>query len=622
MRFEEELKKLPDRPGVYLMHDAGGEVLYVGKARSLKNRVKQYFQKTVNRGPQILKMIEEISWFETITVDSETEALILECNLIKQYRPRYNTALTDDKAYPYICLTAEDYPRVRLARQIRRDKNEYYGPYVSNKAVHETVRLIQLLFGIRSCERKLPETCGKERPCLNFEMGRCPAPCRGTVPTEEYGRNVERARRFLKGDYAPVLRFLKQKMQAASERLDFEEAMRLRDQIYSVQSLSERQKVSDGNGEDRDVLAFAVNGSEGIAQIFFVRDGRMIGRDHIHIRVAEGDARSTVLSDLIKQFYSGTPVMPKEILVETEPDDGEALRAMLAARTGRKVELRVPRKGEKSALLSLARENAERILKQEMDRVSREEARTAGAQAELVRLLGLPGAKRLEAYDISHISGFATVGSMIVYEDGRPKKNEYRKFRIRFTEGVSDVGSLAEVLYRRFRHGLRERQVLRETAPGQEEGFVHFPDLILMDGGTGQVHAAEAVLEELQLDIPVCGMVKDDRHRTRGLICRGREVPLDPHSEVFHLLTRIQDETHRFAIEYHRSLRGKAQVHSILDDIPGIGTARRRALLKAMPNIDTIRGASTDELAAVPGMNRSAAQNVYAFFHEGEAETH
>ncbi len=614
----EELKKLPQAPGVYLMHDEEGRILYVGKASNLHNRVKSYFAKTVNRGPQIIKMIGEIAWFETITVSSETEALILECNLIKEHRPPYNTLLMDDKTYPYVCLTSgEMYPRVFLSRQIRRDKNEYFGPFTNVTAVRDTIRLMQTVFSLRTCERKLPEQQGKERPCLNYQMGRCPAPCRkDAVSPEEYAENVEKARRFLKGDFRPALTYLKEKMGEAAERLDFEEAARYRDLSESVKVMAEKQKLSEPDGEDRDVLAVASKDGEGIAELFFIRGGRMIGRDHSRIEVAEDDP-AAVLSQVIRQFYSGTPFVPREILVEKEPAEKELLESVLSIRAGRKVTIRVPQRGEKRGLLDLAAENAAGELKRLQEAADREEARSVGAIAALGAMLHTDTPVRIESYDISHISGFATVGSMVVYENGRPKKNDYRKFRIRFVEGNNDTASLTEVLYRRFTHGLKEQSLIRESTDSSDS-FLRFPDLILMDGGKGQVHAAEALLAELGLFIPVCGMVKDDRHRTRGLYFRDEELPIDTRSEVFKLITRIQDETHRFAIEYHRSLRGKSQVHSILDDIPGIGPARRRALLQALPDIEAIKEADINTLKAIPGMNIAAARTVYAFFHGGE----
>ena len=614
----EELKKLPKAPGVYLMHDEEGRILYVGKASNLRSRVKSYFAKTVGRGPQILKMISQIAWFETISVSSETEALILECNLIKEHRPPYNTLLMDDKTYPYICLSlGEAYPRIFLSRRIRRDGHEYFGPYTNVTAVRQTIRLLQEMFSLRSCQRTLPEQQGKERPCLNYQMGRCPAPCqKNSISREEYAAHAERARGFLKGDYREAVAYLKQKMQEASERLDFEEAARLRDLINDVKATAEKQKISDTGGVNRDILALALKEGEGIAEIFFIREGRMIGRDHSRIEAAE-ESRPELLSQVIRQFYSGTPFLPQEILVEEEPAEKELLEQVLSTLGGRKVSIRVPQRGEKKGLLSLAAENAARELERLKEKESRETAGSTGAQESLRELLGMERLSRIESYDISHISGFATVGSMVVYEEGRPKKNDYRKFRIRFAEGGNDTAALSEVLRRRFLHGLKEQDTIRETLGG-EDSFLRFPDLILMDGGRGQVHAAEAVLKELNLAIPVCGMVKDDHHRTRGLYYQDKELPIDTRSQVFKLITRIQDETHRFAIEYHRSLRGRSQVHSILDDIPGIGPARRRALLRALPGIDALREADLDTLAAVPGMNQSIARTVYAFFHEGE----
>lgn len=622
--IKEELKKLPDAPGVYMMHDEEGRILYVGKASSLKNRVKSYFAKTVNRGPQIIRMIQEIAWFETITVSSETEALILECNLIKEHRPPYNTLLTDDKTYPYVCLTAEAYPRVFLSRKLKRDKNEYFGPYTNVTAVREAVRLMEGTFSLRTCSRRLPEEQGKERPCLQYQMGRCPGPClKEGISPEEYGRSVDKARRFLKGDYREALAYLKEKMQEAAGRLDFEEAARLRDLMEDVKVLAEKQKVSEAGGEDRDILALAVREGQGMAEVFFIRNGRMIGRDHSRLEVME-EERGTLLSQVIRQFYSGTPFLPREILVEEEPAERELLEAVLSGRAGRKVAIRVPQRGEKRGLLDLAAENAARELERLQTAAKREEERSLGALRSLQALLGMETLRRIEAYDISHISGFATVGSMVVYEDGRPKKNDYRKFRIRFVEGNNDTASLMEVLRRRFTHGMKEQSLVREQLGYGEraraDSFLRFPDLILMDGGKGQVHAAQAVLGELGLSIPICGMVKDDHHRTRGLFFREQELDIDTRSELFKLITRIQDETHRFAIEYHRSLRGKSQVRSILDDIPGVGPARRRALLKALPDLESIKAADVEQLKKVPGMNAPAARAVYAFFHGGAGE--
>ena len=618
--IKEELKKLPEKPGVYLMRDADDHIMYVGKAVNLKNRVRQYFQKTVNRGPQILRMIEQIAWFETIVVDSETEALILECNLIKEHKPKYNTLLMDDKAYPYICLTVqEDYPRVLLARRMRRDKCKYFGPYTNVTAVRDTLRLLQKIFAVRTCTRSLPADIGKERPCLNYQMKLCPAPCQGYISREEYRLRIDRVESFLKGQYRPVLKYLEEKMQAASDELDFEAAIRYRELLFSVKKMDERQKVSDTSGEDRDIVALAREGENAIAQIFFVREGKLIGRDHFRLSILEEESDETVLSDFLKQFYAGTPFLPKEILVPAMPEEQAVLQQWLGIKSGRKVSLTVPVKGEKHRLMQLARENASQILRRELEKAAGEEARTIGACAALAALLGLEKIIRMEAFDISNISGFQSVGSMVVYENGKPKKNDYRKFKIKFVQGANDYASMTEVIRRRFLHGLAEREKLRGQNSEEDLGrFSRFPDLILMDGGKGQVHMAQQVLATLGLSIPVCGMVKDDRHRTRGLYFNEEELPIDVRSEVFKLLTRIQDETHRFAIEYHRSLRGKEQVKSILDDIPGIGPVRRKALLRELKTMEALREADFQRLLAIPEMSRQAAACVYAFFHDGE----
>ncbi len=617
----EELKKLPEKPGVYLMHDRDGAVLYVGKAVNLKNRVRQYFVKTVSRGPQILSMITQIAWFETIVVDSETDALVLESNLIKEHHPPYNTKLMDDAAYPYICLTlGETYPRLTVERSLKRNKNAYFGPYPNGRAVRETIDLLERIFCLRSCRLKLPENAGKQRPCLKYQMHRCPAPCTGKVPPEKYREQVRKAEHFLKGHYETVIAYLKDRMLAASAILEFEEAARLRDLLRDVQSLQDRQVVTDTAAADRDVLGLASENGQAIAEVFFVRGGRMIGRNHFHLEVGAEDACSSVLSQFIKQFYGGTPFLPGEIFTSEQPEDKELLENYLSTKAGHRVELLTPKRGEKMRLLELAGENALHELHEQAEQLKREAARTLGAQQGLARLLGLEQLSRIESYDISDISGFSSVGSMVVYESGQPRKNEYRKFKIKFVEGADDCASLAEVLTRRFTEGLQQLQALRENGLEEPEGFRHFPDLILMDGGRGQVHVALEVLGRLGLDIPVCGMVKDDRHRTRGLFYRDEEVPIDTRSEEFKLVTRIQDETHRFAITFHQKLRSREQTHSVLDEIPGIGPARRQALQQAMKNRDTLKNATIEQLAAVPKMNRTAAETVYAFFHDGVIE--
>ncbi len=618
--LKEELKKLPDKPGVYLMHDKGDHIIYVGKAVNLKNRVRQYFQNGGNKSPKILRMVSQIAWFEFIVTDSETEALVLECNLIKEHHPKYNTMLTDDKGYPFIRVTVEEaYPRILIARTMKKDKSKYYGPYTDVGAVKDSIRLVQKLYKIRTCRRNLPADTGKERPCLNYHIHQCDAPCQGYISEEEYREAIDKAQEFLKGNYGPVQKHLKAKMQEASDALDFENAMMYRELLFSVQRTEQQQKVTDSGQENRDIVALAMEGEDAIVQVFFIREGRLIGREHFHVKVAEGDEKSQVVSDFVKQFYSGTPFFPREIFVPEELPDGGLIERWLSAKSGHKISLVVPKRGEKHQLVELAEKNAKLILTQDREKVKREEARTMGAVHQLETLLGREGLHRMEAFDISNISGFESVGSMVVYENGRPKRNDYRKFKIQWVKGANDYASMEEVLTRRFSHGLEEVKMLREKGMEEDYGsFSQFPDLLLMDGGRGQVNVAERVLRGLGLSIPVCGMVKDENHRTRGLYFENKELPLDHHSEAFQLITRIQDEAHRFAITFHRARRGKAQIHSILDDIDGVGPVRRKALMREFKTIDAMKAASVDDIAALPEMNRGVAEMVYAFFHDGE----
>ena len=618
--LKEELKKLPDKPGVYLMHDKGDHIIYVGKAVNLKNRVRQYFQNGGNKSPKILRMVSQIAWFEFIVTDSETEALVLECNLIKEHHPKYNTMLTDDKGYPFIRVTVEEaYPRILIARTMKKDKSKYYGPYTDVGAVKDSIRLVQKLYKIRTCRRNLPADTGKERPCLNYHIHQCDAPCQGYISEEEYREAIDKAQEFLKGNYGPVQKHLKAKMQEASDALDFENAMMYRELLFSVQRTEQQQKVTDSGQENRDIVALAMEGEDAIVQVFFIREGRLIGREHFHVKVAEGDEKSQVVSDFVKQFYSGTPFFPREIFVPEELPDGGLIERWLSAKSGHKISLVVPKRGEKHQLVELAEKNAKLILTQDREKVKREEARTMGAVHQLETLLGREGLHRMEAFDISNISGFESVGSMVVYENGRPKRNDYRKFKIQWVKGANDYASMEEVLTRRFSHGLEEVKMLREKGMEEDYGsFSQFPDLLLMDGGRGQVNVAERVLRGLGLSIPVCGMVKDENHRTRGLYFEKEELPLDHHSEAFQLITRIQDEAHRFAITFHRARRGKAQIHSILDDIDGVGPVRRKALMREFKTIDAMKAASVDDIAALPEMNRGVAEMVYAFFHDGE----
>lgn len=609
--IQEELKKLPSRPGVYIMHDEKDHIIYVGKAISLKNRVRQYFQSSRNKGVKIEQMVTHIRRFEYIVTDSELEALVLECNLIKEYRPKYNTMLMDDKTYPFIKVTTnEDYPRVILSRKMQRDKAKYFGPYTSAQAVRDTIDLIHKLYHVRSCNRSLPRDIGKDRPCLNYHIRQCDAPCQGYISREEYGRAIGEVLRFLNGNYDSILKELEDKMNAASEALEFERAIEYRELLNSVQKVAQKQKITDSSGEDRDILAAASEGEDAVVQVFFIRGGRLIGRDHFYLRITKEETGSEILDSFIKQYYAGTPFVPGELMLQEEVEDRELLEAWLTTKRGQKVSLRIPKKGTKEKLVELAAENARLILSKDKERLKREEGRTIGAVKEIAKLLGLDEIVRMEAYDISNTNGFESVGSMVVYERGRPKRNDYRKFRIKGIKGADDYGSMREVLTRRFTHGLKEREENAELGK-----FTVFPDLILMDGGKGQVNVALQVLDELHLNIPVCGMVKDDHHRTRGLYYQNEEIPIQKASEAFRLITRIQDEAHRFAIEYHRQLRGKGQVHSILDDIDGIGPARRKALMQNYPSLDAIRNASLEELSKIPSMNEKAAESVYKFFH-------
>ena len=616
--IEEELKKLPARPGVYIMHDADDTIIYVGKAISLKNRVRQYFQGSRNLGIRKEQMVEQIARFEYIITDSELEALVLECNLIKEHTPKYNILLKDDKTYPFIKVTVgEDYPRIQIVRRVKKDKSRYYGPYSSAMAVKDVVELTTKLYRLRTCSRNLPKDIGKERPCLYHQIHQCDAPCQGYISKEEYRKKVDKLLDFLNGNHKEILKELEEKMLAASQEMNFEDAAQYRDLIQSVKRIGERQKITDQHGEDKDVVAVAQDGEDAVAQVFFIRGGKLIGRDHFYLKVAKEDLRAQIISSFLKQFYAGTPFIPKEIMIQEEIEDREVITQWLEKRKGRKVHIRIPKKGTKEKLVELAQRNAELVLSQDKERIKREEGRTIGAVKEIAGKLALPGLERIEAYDISNISGFQSVGSMIVYEKGKPKRSDYRKFRIKSVQGPNDYASMEEVLTRRFVHGLDEQEARRKEHLDEEFGsFTRFPDLIMMDGGRGQVNIALEVLDKLNLQIPVCGMVKDDKHRTRGLYFNNEEIPIDRDSEGFKLITRIQDEAHRFAIEFHRSLRSKGQVHSILDDIPGIGPTRRKALMKQFQGPDKMREASLEELKAVPSMNERAAEAVYRFFHE------
>ncbi len=638
--LEEELKKLPAKPGVYMMIDEHDEVIYVGKAISLKNRVRQYFQDSRGKSPKILKMVSHIARFTYTITDSELEALILECNLIKEYRPKYNTMLMDDKAYPFIRVTLEeDYPRMMFSRTQKRDKSRYFGPYTSAGAVKDTLKLLHKLYKLRTCTHSLPADIGKDRPCLNYQIHQCDAPCQGYISKEEYRKNVDAAMDFLGGKYDTVLKDLERQMKAAAAEWRFEEAGAIKELYQSVQKVAQKQKITGNHGEEKDVIACHLEGNDAVVQSFFIREGKMIGRDDFHMTIDRDETPAQVLNGFVKQFYAGTPYIPVEIHLPVEIEDREIIETWLSERKGRRVNIKVPQRGEKAAMVELAAKNAKMVWERDQDKLKREEERTVLAAASIAELLGLSDIHRMEAFDISNISGCESVGSMVVFEDGKPRKSDYRRFRIRTVVGPDDYASMLEVLTRRFKHGLREREELRressergelhrgdgepaevangragQTADEYAGSFVRFPDLILMDGGKGQVTMAKRALKECGIFIPVCGMVKDDFHRTRALYYEGEELEIDPRSEGFKLITRIQDEAHRFAITYHRNLRSKDQIHSVLDDIEGIGPVRRKALMRTFGDVEHIRQASVEELAAVPEMNRSAAEKVAEFF--------
>ncbi len=613
MVTEEDLSKLPDQPGVYLMHGKNDEIIYVGKALSLRHRVRQYFQPSHDEGIKKKQMVANIDYFEFIVTDSELEALVLECNLIKEYRPKYNTMLRDDKTYPYIEVTlGEDFPRVLFSRKIKKNGSKFFGPFTSAKAVHDTIELVQKLYKIRTCNQKLPENAGKNRPCLNYHIGQCLAPCQGNVSQEDYRQGVDGVLDFLNGDYNSTIKDLQEKMLQASEDMDFEKAALYRDLIESVKTCAGRQKATQLDGEDRDIVAMARSQEDAVVQVFFIRGGKMIGREHFFINVRVNDYEEDIISFFLKDYYTGTPFIPREIFLQTELKEAELLETWLTEKKGTRVYLRTPKRGSKERLVELAAKNAQMVLDQDREKIKKEEGRTIGAMKEIADALGLKGASRMEAFDISNISGVNSVGSMVVFEKGKPKRSDYRKFKIKSVVGPNDYASMHEVLTRRFSHGL---EILQENGGVIEDSFTKFPDVIMMDGGKGQVHIAEEVMQELGLDIPVAGMVKDDHHRTRGLYYKGQEIPIDTHSEGFLLITRLQDEAHRFAIEYHRSLRSKGQTHSFLDDIAGIGPKRRKALMKKYVSAENMAQASLEDLQATDSMTKEAAEAVYNYFH-------
>lgn len=620
--IQDELKKVPTRPGVYIMRDKHDGILYVGKAINLRNRLRSYFRANIGRGPWIDRMVSLIRRFEYIVTDSELEALVLENNLIKEHRPKYNTMLVDDKTYPYIKVTVgEEYPRVLFSREMKKDKAKYFGPYTSATAVKDTIELINRLYHLRTCNKVLPRDMNMDRPCLNYHIHQCMAPCQGYISKEEYAKQVEDALDFLNGNYNKILKSLESQMQEAAEKMEYEEAAKLRDLYNSVKQVAQKQKITDNEGEDRDIVALAAEESDAVIQVFFVRSGRLIGREHFYMKNVDGQERGEILSCFLKQFYAGTPFIPREIMLQEEIEDREVIEEWLSGKRSQRMYIRIPKKGAKEKLVELAAKNAQLVLQQDKDRIKREEGRTIGAMKEIASLIGLSHVSRVEAFDISNTSGFENVGSMVVYENGKPKRSDYRKFRMKTVSGPDDYACMREVLTRRFSHGLEEARQLSDKEIEQDYGsFTRFPDLVLMDGGKGQVNIAQEVLNELHLSIPVCGMVKDDHHRTRGLYFQNEEIEIDPHSEGFKLITRIQDEAHRFAIEYHRSLRSKEQVRSVLDEIPGVGPARRKALMKHFENIDAIKEADAALLHTKAGIPLHIAEEIYSFFHSSVVE--
>lgn len=616
--IEEELTKLPDSPGVYIMHDAKDAIIYVGKALSLRHRVRQYFQPSHNEGIKKAQMVKQIAYFEYIVTDSELEALVLECNLIKEHRPKYNTMLRDDKTYPYIKVTlGEVYPRVLFSRQIKKDKSKYFGPFTSATAVKDTIDLVQKIYHLRTCNKKFPDSFGKERPCLNYHMKQCPGVCTGNVSQEVYAKSVEGALSFLNGSYQPVIRMLEEKMQDAAEHMEFEKAAEYRDLLSSVNACMQKQKITNANeADDKDIVAVAQKGEDAVIQVFFVRSGKLIGREHFFMNVRLEETEPEIVAGFLQQFYGGTPVIPKEIHLQHPIPEQDVVEEWLSSKKGQRVYLKTPQKGLKNKMVELAEKNAALVLEQDRERMKKEEGRTIGALREIANLLGMDNINRMEAFDISNINGFQTVGSMVVFEKGKPLRSDYRKFKLKTVTGPDDYGSMREVLTRRFTHGLQERDERKEKGMEESLGsFSKFPDVIMMDGGRGQVNICQEVLSELGIHIPVCGMVKDDHHRTRGLYFGNVEIPIDKSSEGFHLITRLQDEAHRFAIEYHRSLRLKSQVHSFLDDVEGIGPARRKALMKRFESAEDMAKATLEELADTPSMDVRSATALYDYLH-------
>lgn len=608
----EELDKLPKQPGVYLMHDDKDNIIYVGKAINLYNRVRSYFRAGVYHTAKINKMISLIDHFEYIVVDSDLEAFVLENNLIKEHNPKYNTLLKDSKTYPYIRISVnEDFPRISMVRKTAKDKARYYGPYVSNQAVTDIIELLKSVYKIRGCNLNITMNSTASRPCLNYHMGRCKSPCSQMITKEEYAVSVNEALDFLNGNDKSLFRHLEEKMQTASDNMEFEEAIKYRDLLESAHRIVEKQKISNSDEEDRDIIGIASDEKDAVVQVFFIRNGKMIGREHHHIGEIDEMPEKEILSEFVKRYYTGTPFVPKEIMLPFEINDMELMEQWLSELRGARCRFIVPKIGQKEKFVELANSNAKIVLTKDKEKIIAEERRTKGAIEEINMLLNRVDIYRIEAFDISNTNGFENVGSMVVFEGGKPSKGDYRKFKIRSVKGPDDYACMHEVLQRRLTHGFEEQARLNELNIDASLGsFTRFPDLILMDGGKGQVNIAKAVLDELGINIMVCGMVKDDHHRTRGLYVEGEEIEIDTHSEAFKLITRIQDEAHRFAVEYHKSLRSARQSRSVLDDIEGVGPKRRIALMRAFESLEEIAKASPEEIYEKTGIPLNVAETV------------
>lgn len=616
--LQEELKNLPDDPGVYIMHDAADAVIYVGKAKVLKNRVRQYFQNSANHTPKVRAMVAKIAYFEYIITDSEVEALVLECNLIKKYRPKYNILLKDDKQYPYIKVTINQaYPRVFMTRTLKNDGAKYFGPYMGTTTVKNTLDIVQKIFLPPTCNRQFPQDIGKGRPCLNYHIKNCFAPCTGSISKEEYRAVFMDICAFLDGKHTGLLKEMENQMKAAAQNFEYEKAAVLRDKIQSVRAISEKQKIINSDKQtDMDVLAMEVAATKAFVAVFFVRGGKVLGRENFQLDNIQELTPAEILTGFVQQFYMHAAFVPPEILLE-HPLTDALIPVWLQEKCGRKINLHTPMRGEKKRLVEMVHKNAEIAANNyQLECLKREEQDKAGE--EFAKLLGLSQTpERIEAYDISNIAGSENVGAMVVFQNGKAKRAAYRKFKIKTFAGADDYGAMQEVLYRRFRHALEEQAKIDAGEMQTEDAkFLPYPDCILVDGGKGHVAAAVDILEQMEVTVPVYGMVKDDRHRTRGLVSVDGEIDVAMHKSVFHFITRIQDEVHRTAIGYHRKLHRQESIKSELDDIPGIGPKRRNILLAAFRSVEQIKNATLEELAAVKGMDRRSAAQVYQYWHK------